>query len=124
MLPGSKSPVIDTELLWLLLRTASLVEQSTLSVPHRNVFFELNVTFCAAIFLGTVNENSVTVFPTLLHAPDKPLLGHNDHRVVMSLSVLLTAFGGTVCGAEAVNKSYPNFFDDLQNLGIEVITRE
>ncbi|MFV0504037.1 MAG: 3-phosphoshikimate 1-carboxyvinyltransferase [Lachnospirales bacterium] len=47
------------------------------------------------------------------------LNGYNDHRIVMALSVL-----GSVCHkpitishAEAINKSYPNFFDDLKALG-------
>ena len=49
-------------------------------------------------------------------------LSHNDHRIVMALSVLATVCDKPVCirQAEAVNKSYPRFFDDLQNLGIKV----
>ena len=67
-----------------------------------------------------VYENSVTVHKTELHAPLAVLQGHNDHRVVMSLAVLCTKFGGTIEGAEAVSKSYPEFFRDLSLLGIEV----
>ena len=37
----------------------------------------------------------------------------------MSMSVLLTKFGGTLRGAECVNKSYPNFFNDLKKLGVK-----
>lgn len=44
--------------------------------------------------------------------------GHNDHRIVMALSVLATSVGGTIRGAEAVAKSYPDFFEVLQALGI------
>lgn len=46
------------------------------------------------------------------------LFGHNDHRIVMALSVLLSAVGGTLDGTEAVNKSFPDFFDRLKALGI------
>ena len=46
--------------------------------------------------------------------------GHNDHRLVMALSVMLSRYGGVINGAEAINKSYPDFFDDLIKLGIEV----
>lgn len=45
--------------------------------------------------------------------------GANDHRIVMSAAVLaLTADGECLIrGAEAVNKSYPAFFEDYNNLG-------
>jgi 3-phosphoshikimate 1-carboxyvinyltransferase len=43
----------------------------------------------------------------------------NDHRIAMTLGI-----AGTICdskitieGAEAINKSYPNFFKDLESLG-------
>ena len=68
----------------------------------------------------TVLENSVIIKKTPLHPPGEPIYGHNDHRVVMSLAVLLTLLGGEIDGAEAVNKSYPAFFDDIKKLGIEV----
>jgi 3-phosphoshikimate 1-carboxyvinyltransferase len=46
--------------------------------------------------------------------------GYNDHRMVMSSSVAAFACGVPVeiKGAEAVNKSYPNFFEDLEKLTI------
>lgn len=45
--------------------------------------------------------------------------GYNDHRMVMALSVLSAVSSGDIilCGAEAVNKSYPNFFEDFSSLG-------
>ena len=52
--------------------------------------------------------------------PREILCGHNDHRVVMALSVLLTLMGGQIDGAEAVNKSWPDFFESLAGLGIGV----
>ena len=69
-----------------------------------------------------VYENSIVVYPTAFHAPKSALNGHNDHRIVMSLSVLLTLTGGTIEGAEAVKKSLPDFFERLKALGIEVET--
>ena len=67
-----------------------------------------------------VFEDSVTVNKSILHTPKETLCGHNDHRVVMSLAVLATKYGGTVDGAEAVSKSYPDFFSDIKKAGIEV----
>ena len=48
---------------------------------------------------------------------------HGDHRIAMALSV--AALGArekvVIEGAECVSKSYPNFFDDLRSLGVEVV---
>ncbi len=68
----------------------------------------------------TVHEDKVIVYPADFHAPTEALNGHNDHRIVMSLAVLSTLTGGTIHGAEAINKSYPSFFDDLASLGIGI----
>lgn len=46
---------------------------------------------------------------------------HNDHRILMALTLVTTIAGGEIENAEAVNKSYPNFYDDISKLGIEVI---
>lgn len=72
----------------------------------------------------TVEENSVTVIPDSFHRPERTLCGHNDHRIVMSLAVLLMLTGGEIEGAQAVRKSFPDFFEKLQKLGIEVQTIE
>lgn len=72
----------------------------------------------------TVEENTVTVPPCTLHAPNEPLYGHNDHRIVMALSMLLTLLGGELDGAEAIRKSYPEYIEDIRKLGIEVFTYE
>lgn len=67
----------------------------------------------------TVHDDTVVVYPAEFHAPTEILLGHGDHRIVMSLAVLCTLTGGTIKGAEAVAKSYPDFFDDIESLGIK-----
>ena len=64
--------------------------------------------------------NALTVFPGGLKKPATPLCGHNDHRVVMALAVLLTRTGGGIDGAEAVGKSFPGFFDTLREAGIVI----
>ena len=68
----------------------------------------------------TVYDDTVVIYPTEMHAPTEELNAHNDHRIVMALSVLLTITGGIINDTEVVNKSYPGFFDDLASLGIEV----
>lgn len=67
-----------------------------------------------------VLENEVIVGRQGLREPKENLDGHNDHRIVMSEAVLLTQTGGIIDGAEAVSKSFPDFFEKLASLGIEV----
>jgi 3-phosphoshikimate 1-carboxyvinyltransferase len=62
-------------------------------------------------------EDSVVIKGGIL-PPTQILNGHNDHRIVMALSILLTLTGGEIEGCEAVNKSYPHFFKDLEALGV------
>ncbi len=66
-----------------------------------------------------LSENGATVFSDGISKPKNPLSGHNDHRIVMALSVLASVTGGEIDGAEAVAKSYPEFFKDLEKLGAE-----
>ncbi len=65
----------------------------------------------------TVGDNVITVeAPDELKAPTVPISGHNDHRIVMANAVLLTLVGGEIEGAEAVKKSFPDFFEVLNRL--------
>ena len=45
--------------------------------------------------------------------------GANDHRIVMAAAIAATRANApvTILGAEAVNKSYPSFWDDYKRLG-------
>lgn len=67
-----------------------------------------------------VYENSVEIDKKQLKPPIVPLCGHNDHRIVMALSVLAAVFGAEIDGAEAVNKSYPDFFRVIKKAGVNV----
>lgn len=67
-----------------------------------------------------VYENSVEIEKTQLKPPIVPLYGHNDHRIVMALSVLAAVLGAEIDGAEAVNKSYPDFFRVIKKAGVNV----
>ena len=73
--------------------------------------------FGADIVLG---ENEITVHKAKLHTPTELLLGHNDHRVVMSLAVIASIYGGIIDEAQAVTKSFPDFFEKIKHLGVEV----
>lgn len=72
----------------------------------------------------TVKENEIIIPKSVLKKPSETLCGHNDHRIVMSLAVLLTLIGGKISDAQAVNKSFPEFFDKLKECGIKFIKED
>ena len=65
-------------------------------------------------------EDDVTVAGGALHGA--ALQAHGDHRVAMAMAVAALASGAeaTIDGAEAVEKSYGDFWRDLRALGAEV----
>ena len=68
----------------------------------------------------TVGEDFIEIRKSPLHPPKLTLNGHNDHRVVMSMAVICTKYGGIIDGAEAVAKSYPDFFEALKKLKVRL----
>ena len=71
-----------------------------------------------------VDDERIWIGTAALRRPSEPLDAHNDHRIAMALAVLCTLYGGTIQGAEAVRKSYPEFFDRLRSLGVEIAAEE
>ena len=65
-------------------------------------------------------DNMITVPKQELKYNGSVLDSHNDHRIAMALSVILSKIGGEISGVEAVRKSYPEFFRDIKSLGAEV----
>lgn len=65
-------------------------------------------------------DNTITVPKQKLENTGVVLDGHNDHRIVMAMAVILSETGGEIEGIEAVKKSYPGFFEDIQRLGAKV----
>lgn len=57
---------------------------------------------------------------------EEELDGWKDHRIVMALSIAATMMKKPIVikGAEAINKSYPTFFEDLQKLNIKVVLED
>lgn len=68
------------------------------------------------------DENNIYVSGTDDFSPVKLLSGHKDHRIVMSLAVAATKLKTPVIITEAqsVEKSYPDFFEDLASLDIKI----
>ena len=65
-------------------------------------------------------DNTITVPKQELKYSGQILDSHNDHRIVMAMSVILSKTGGEINGAQAIKKSYPGFFDDIKMLGAKV----
>lgn len=65
-------------------------------------------------------DNSIIVPKQKLQYRGIMLSGHNDHRIVMAMSVILSKLGGSIDGAGAIKKSYPSFFDVIKSLNAEV----
>ncbi len=67
-------------------------------------------------------DNFITVPKQELKNQGIVLDGHNDHRIVMAMSVILSKISGKISGIEAVKKSYPGFFEEIEKLGARVRT--
>ncbi len=68
----------------------------------------------------TIYNDSVKIKCDKLMTPNKVLSAHNDHRIAMALAVLSTLTGGEIEGYHSVCKSYPEFFNEFERLGIKV----
>ena len=66
---------------------------------------------------ATIHDDGISVTGTPLKGGT--VNSENDHRIVMAASVagISTQGNVTISGAEAVNKSYPTFFEDFKALG-------
>lgn len=73
--------------------------------------------FGAELFEG---ENKVRISSCGLRKPERTIYGHNDHRIVMATAFLLMLTGGELDGAEAVRKSYPDFFEQMIKSGVKI----
>ena len=62
------------------------------------------------------DENTITIHGKSHYECHAFLNGHNDHRIVMALAIASACSTSTtiIDGAQAISKSYPNFFEDYQ----------
>ena len=97
-------------------------ERLRIKESDRIAAMEAELRACGGVLSSESGTITVQGCKPQLHAPEAPLSGHNDHRVVMSLTVLALAadIPLAINEAEAVQKSWPHFFDALKPLGVEV----
>ena len=69
------------------------------------------------------DPDTVEIDGCRVRAPQQALCSHNDHRVVMSCAVAALAAGvpAVLQDAGAVAKSWPSFFETLEQLGAKVV---
>ena len=97
-------------------------ERLRIKESDRIAAMEAELRACGGVLASEGGTITIEGCAGALHPPESPLHGHNDHRVVMSLTVLALAAGLplSIDDAEAVQKSWPHFFDALRPLGVEV----
>lgn len=68
----------------------------------------------------TSTADSITICGRTPMQGEVKVSAHNDHRIAMSLAVFAACaeFPVTIEGAECVEKSYPNFFEDFKKIGV------
>ena len=96
---------------------ASAVDQKGLIISGHwatRALVGLTLLFLAGLLLLIDNPKQELEYQGIV------LDGHNDHRIVMAMSIVLSEIGGSIEGTEAVRKSYPGFFTDIKRLGAEV----
>lgn len=73
------------------------------------------------------DEDSITIHGKSSYRMDEVVRmeGHNDHRIVMACTVFGLCAGSpcVIEGAQAVEKSYPGFFEDIRKIGGKVEIR-
>ena len=67
-----------------------------------------------------VSSNEILMKNPHIKKPLCTLSSHNDHRILMALIPILCKTGGKIEGAEAVSKSFPDYFGVIAKLGADI----
>ncbi len=63
------------------------------------------------------SEDTIQLESSVLHTPTESFDSHNDHRMAMCLAPFALLFDIKIKNIEVVNKSYPNYWEDLKKMG-------
>lgn len=91
-----------------------LHKESNRAIALRDEFGKMGVRI-------DLNNNEMSVHGTTKMRGAK-VSSHNDHRIAMAATVAALNSQGTmeISGAEAVNKSYPGFYEDMKKIGVRL----
>lgn len=74
------------------------------------------------ILCQNIDNHALLVDGKGLHAPMQSFCSHNDHRIIMGLSLLSLVLGEIELDeTDSIQKSYPDFFVQLKKNGFEII---
>ena len=68
----------------------------------------------------SVTDESLTLAPSNKINPNQTIATYNDHRMAMAFAPLALKTNINIENAEVVSKSYPDFWNDLKDLGFEI----
>ena len=114
----------------VLFAAAAVLNGAHFTGTHRLVYKESNRTHAMETELRKfgvdceIASDEVMVYPAVLRVPSGPVSSHNDHRVAMALSLILSVTGGVLEDAETVQKSFPDYFEVIESLGIKLRKEE
>jgi len=64
-------------------------------------------------------NNSIQLYDFKPITKEVEIVTHNDHRIAMAFFVMCVVMPVIIDDTEVVNKSYPNFFNDMKAIGFE-----
>lgn len=114
----------------ILIALASTIQEKTTFIHTRRLRMKesdridaMQDALCALGVCMNVYEDRVEISGKNELVGGICLKGYNDHRIVMALAILSSCCkkGNTITDANAICKSYPQFFEDLRISGMEVI---
>jgi 3-phosphoshikimate 1-carboxyvinyltransferase len=68
----------------------------------------------------SITDESLTLAPSTIIISNQTIATYNDHRMAMAFAPLALKTNINIENAEVVSKSYPDFWNDLKNLGFEI----
>lgn len=99
---------------------ATLIGTNRLKIKESNRAEAMKIELAKVGIKVDINDNEVIIYKGDIYGQNIVFDSHNDHRIVMALSLLSTMFDITIKDYEAVSKSYPHYFNDLEKLGVKI----
>lgn len=99
---------------------ATLIGTNRLKIKESNRAEAMKIELAKVGIKVDINDNEVIIYKGDIYGQNIVFDSHNDHRIVMALSMLSTMFDITIKDYEAVSKSYPHYFKDLEKLGVKI----
>ena len=68
----------------------------------------------------SITENTLKLDPAINNQNPPEIHTYNDHRMAMAFAPLALKTPLSIMEAEVVSKSYPDFWDDLMQIGFDI----